>query len=152
MGLVRNTFLGKRECWDLYLGRCSPCILSSLAHVGRTISLCPSTLCLFVLWLWLKYIMSLLAKVNIKLPFWWFWGDIKWLRELTQKWVLRLHLWGVISTFDLGWSHPLDLRFPYSCLKRGKRLREGRIVHEETFACERRSFWSLSMRFVAWGA
>ena len=31
--------------------------------------------------------------------------------------------------------------------KEGKRPKEGRIVHEETFALGRRSFWSLDLRF-----
>jgi hypothetical protein len=34
--------------------------------------------------------------------------------------------------------------------KEGKLAKEGRIVHEETFALGRRSFWSLSLRFCAW--
>jgi hypothetical protein len=34
--------------------------------------------------------------------------------------------------------------------KEGKRPKEGRIVHEETFALGRRSFWSLDLRFCTW--
>ena len=120
-----------------------PMCFPSLAHVGRFMALCPSTLCLFVLWLWLKCIMSLLAKVNIKLPFWWFWGDMSRLRELTQKWVLRLDLCGVISSFDFGWSHPSKSRFPYSCLKRGKRAKGG--AH-----CSRRLLFMRGGAFELW--
>jgi hypothetical protein len=34
--------------------------------------------------------------------------------------------------------------------KEGKGAKEGRIVHEETFALGRRSFWSLDLRFCTW--
>jgi len=92
---------GPSICWDLCTLGGVPHVFSLLSTCGKVIwhfVLCP--LCLFVLWLWLKCKMSLFGKVNIKSPFWWFWGDMSWLRELTQKWVMRSHLLWVISTFD----------------------------------------------------
>ena len=110
------------------LGGVSHVLLSSLAHVGSIRHFVPSTLSIFTLTLvkvhfghfWQKWTLN--HKVG---DFW----NISRLRELNPEVGYELELFGLISSIDLDWSQPLILRFPFSCLKRGKGVLGGRIVH-----------------------